>query len=142
MPTPISYLSGNTLSYQSGMVKKGTIGLNLSSSLTGNYRWWNGVDVTSSQYLIYSDTYSTGASSESSVTPAAWSTPDLTDQSLLNLINTLPDRVGQTAFTTLSNALIWLNESGKYFVVRNGYENIVTSGLTIHLQQVAHFGMI
>jgi len=30
MPTPISYLSGNTLSYQSGMVKKGTIGLNLT----------------------------------------------------------------------------------------------------------------
>ena len=133
MPTPISYLSGNTLSYQSGMVKKGTIGLNLTSSLTGNYRWWNGVDATSSQYLIYSDTYSTGASSESNVTPAAWSTPDLTDTSLLNLINTLPDRVGQTAFTSLSNALIWLNQSGKYFIVKNGYENLVTSGLTLNL---------
>lgn len=133
MPTPISYLSGNTLSYQSGMVKKGTIGLNLTSSLTGNYRWWNGVDATSSQYLIYSDTYSTGASSESNVTPAAWSTPDLTDTSLLNLINTLPDRVGQTAFTSLSNALIWLNQSGKYFLVKNGYENLVTSGLTLNL---------
>ena len=133
MPTPVSYLSGNTLSYQSGMVKKGTVGLNLTSSLTGNYRWWNGVEVTASQYLIYSDTYSTGASTESNVTPAAWSTPDLTDQSLLNLINTLPDRIGQTAFTTLSNALIWLNESGKYFVVKNSYENIVTSGLTLNL---------
>jgi hypothetical protein len=133
MPTPVSYLSGNTLSYQSGMVKKGTIGLNLTSSLTGNYRWWNGVDATSSQYLIYSDTYSTGASSESNVTPAAWSTPDLTDTSLLNLINTLPDRVGQTAFTSLSNALIWLNQSGKYFIVKNGYENLVTSGLTLNL---------
>jgi hypothetical protein len=133
MPTPISYLSGNTLSYQSGMVKKGTVGLNLTSSLTGNYRWWNGVEVTASQYLIYSDTYSTGASSESNVTPAAWSTPNLTDQSLLNLINTLPDRVGQTAFTSLSNALIWLNESGKYFIVKNSYENIVTSGLTLNL---------
>jgi hypothetical protein len=133
MPTPVSYLSGNTLSYQSGMVKKGTVGLNLTSSLTGNYRWWNGVEVTASQYLIYSDTYSTGASTESNVTPAAWSTPDLTDQSLLNLINTLPDRIGQTAFTTLSNALIWLNQSGKYFLVKNGYENLVTSGLTLNL---------
>ena len=133
MPTPVSYLSGNTLSYQSGMVKKGTVGLNLTSSLTGNYRWWNGVEVTASQYLIYSDTYSTGASTESNVTPAAWSTPDLTDQSLLNLINTLPDRIGQTAFTTLSNALIWLNESGEYFLIKNSYENIVTSGLTLNL---------
>jgi hypothetical protein len=133
MPTPISYLSGNTLSYQSGMVKKGTVGLNLTSSLTGNYRWWNGIEVTASQYLIYSDTYSTGASTESNVTPAAWSTPDLTDQSLLNLINTLPDRIGQTAFTTLSNALIWLNESGEYFLIKNSYENIVTSGLTLNL---------
>jgi hypothetical protein len=133
MPTPVSYLSGNTLSYQSGMVKKGTVGLNLTSSLTGNYRWWNGVEVTASQYLIYSDTYSTGASTESNVTPAAWSTPNLTDQSLLNLINTLPDRIGQTAFTTLSNALIWLNESGEYFLIKNSYENIVTSGLTLNL---------
>jgi hypothetical protein len=133
MPTPVSYLSGNTLSYQSGMVKKGTVGLNLTSSLTGNYRWWNGVEVTASQYLIYSDTYSTGASTESNVTPAAWSTPDLTDQSLLNLINTLPDRIGQPAFTTLSNALIWLNESGEYFLIKNSYENIVTSGLTLNL---------
>ena len=133
MPTPVSYLSGNTLSYQSGMVKKGTVGLNLTSSLTGNYRWWNGVEATASQYLIYSDTYTTGASNEANVTPAAWSTPDLTDQSLLNLINTLPDRIGQTAFTTLSNALIWLNQSGKYFLVKNGYENLVTSGLTLNL---------
>ncbi len=61
------------------------------------------------------------------------STPDLTDTSLLNLINTLPDRVGQTAFTSLSNALIWLNQSGKYFLVKNGYENLVTSGLTLNL---------
>jgi hypothetical protein len=133
MPTPVSYLSGNTLSYQSGMVKKGTVGLNLTSSLTGNYRWWNGVEVTASQYLIYSDTYTTGASNEANVTPAAWSTPNLTDQSLLNLINTLPDRIGQTAFTTLSNALIWLNESGEYFLIKNSYENIVTSGLTLNL---------
>jgi hypothetical protein len=133
MPTPVSYLSGNTLSYQSGMVKKGTVGLNLTSSLTGNYRWWNGVEATASQYLIYSDTYTTGASNEANVTPAAWSTPDLTDQSLLNLINTLPDRIGQTAFTTLSNALIWLNQSGEYFLVKNGYENLVTSGLTLNL---------
>jgi hypothetical protein len=133
MPTPVSYLSGNTLSYQLGMVKKGTVGLNLTSSLTGNYRWWNGVEATASQYLIYSDTYTTGASNEANVTPAAWSTPDLTDQSLLNLINTLPDRIGQTAFTTLSNALIWLNQSGKYFLVKNGYENLVTSGLTLNL---------
>ena len=133
MPTPVSYLSGNTLSYQSGMVKKGTVGLNLTSSLTGNYRWWNGVEVTSSQYLIYSDTYSTGASNESNVTPAAWSTPDLTDTSLLNLINTLPDRVGQIAFLNIKDALIWLNETGKYFLIKNGYENLITSGLTLNL---------
>ena len=63
MPNPVTYLSGNTLAYQVGMFKRGTTGQNLSNYLTGNYVWWNGVDQSPSQYLIYCDTYTTGASS-------------------------------------------------------------------------------
>ena len=106
---------------------------NLKSSLESGYRWWNGIEVTSSQYLIYSDTYTMGTSTLANSIPVAWSTPDLTDQNLLNLINTLPPRVGQTAFTSLPIALQWLQSSNKFFLIRGGTENIVKSGLKLYV---------
>jgi hypothetical protein len=133
MPTPVSYLSGASLSNTVGMFKRGTMAQNLKSSLESGYRWWNGIEVTSSQYLIYSDTYTMGTSTQANSIPVAWSTPDLTDQNLLNLINTLPPRVGQTAFTSLPIALQWLQSSNKFFLIRGGTENIVKSNLEVYL---------
>jgi len=133
MGYPVAYLSGNTTTYETGMFKRGTIGQNQAAALTGNYRWWNGIDVTSSQYLIYSDTFTTSASTAANATPAAWATPDLADQSLLNLINTLPERIGKLPFTYLPVALQWIQSTGRYFLLRNGYENIVTNGLVLNL---------
>jgi hypothetical protein len=133
MGYPVAYLSGNTTTYETGMFKRGTIGQNQAAALTGSYRWWNGIDVTSSQYLIYSDTFTTSATTAANATPAAWTTPDLADQSLLNLINTLPERVGKLPFTYLPVALQWIQSTGRYFLTKNGYENIVTNGLVLNL---------
>ena len=129
MGTPISFNSGTTATYTTGVFKRGTIGLNLANSLASNTNWWNGVDVTATQYLIYSDIYSQGQSTFAGSRPTAWTTPDLTDASLIALINTLPDRVGLPIFTTVSQATNWLNQTGKYFLIKTGYENIVTAGL-------------
>jgi len=133
MGTPISFNSGTTATYTTGVFKKGTVGLNLANSLASNTNWWNGVDVTATQYLIYSDIYSQGQSTFAGSRPTAWTTPDLTDASLIALINTLPDRVGLPIFTTVSQATNWLNQTGKYFLIKTGYENIVTSNLTLNL---------
>ena len=133
MGTPISFNSGTTTTYTTGVFKRGTIGLNLANSLASNTNWWNGVDVTATQYLIYSDIYSQGQSTFAGSRPTAWTTPDLTDASLIALINTLPDRVGLPIFTTVSQATNWLNQTGKYFLIKTGYENIVTSNLTLNL---------
>jgi hypothetical protein len=132
MGYPVAYLSGNTTTYETGMFKRGTIGQNQAAALTGSYRWWNGIDVTSSQYLIYSDTFTTSATTAANATPAAWTTPDLSDQSLLNLINTLPERVGKLPFTYVPVALQWIQSTGRYFLMKNGYENIVTNGLAFN----------
>lgn len=132
MGTPISFNSGTTANYTAGTFKKATVGLNLASSLSLATNWWNGVDVSSTQYLIYSDIYSQGQSSFASSRPTAWSTPNLNDSSLILLINTLPDRVGQPGFTTVSQAVNWLNQTGKYFLVKTDYENIVTSNLKLN----------
>jgi hypothetical protein len=133
MGNAIAYLSGNTLTYQPGMFKRGTVGQNFASTLTGGYTWWNSVNVNPSQFLIYCDTYTTNATSESNVTPSAWSTPDLTDASLLNVINSVPELVGQPKFTSTSSALTWLQEQNEYWLVKLGYENIVTDGLVLSL---------
>jgi hypothetical protein len=133
MGYPVAYLSGNTTTYETGMFKRGTIGQNQAAALTGSYRWWNGIDVTSSQYLIYSDTFTTSATTAANATPAAWTTPDLSDQSLLNLINTLPERVGKLPFTYVPVALQWIQSTGRYFLTKNGYENIVTDGALFNL---------
>jgi hypothetical protein len=133
MGNAIAYLSGNTLTYQPGIFKRGTVGQNFATTLTGGYTWWNSVDVNSSQYLIYCDTYTTNATSESNATPSAWSTPDLTDASLLNVINSFPELVGQPKFTSASSALTWLQQRNIYWLVKSGYENIVTDGLVLSL---------
>ena len=134
MGTPMAYISGNTGTYQSGTFNKGTIALNLNpSSLGSGNNWYNGVDVTATQYLIYSDTYSQGQATQANSKPTAWSTPDLNDSSLLGLINTLPDRIGLPSFTSLPLALQWLNATNKYFLIKTNFENIVTSGLVLNL---------
>jgi len=134
MGTPMTYISGNTGTYQSGTFNKGSIALNLNpTSLASGNNWYNGVDVTATQYLIYSDTYSQGQATVANSKPTAWTTPDLSDTSLLNLINTLPDRVGVLPFTSLPLALQWLNATNKYFLIKTNFENIVTSGLVLNL---------
>jgi hypothetical protein len=133
MGTPMAFTTGTTYTYTDRMFKRGTIGLNLPATLAPGYNWFNGVDVTSSQYLIYSDTYTTGIASQANSRPTAWTTPDKTDASLLGLINTLPERVGQTSFTNVTDARTWLQESNRYFLINSGYEDIVTDQLLINL---------
>jgi hypothetical protein len=133
MGTPIAFNSGTTASYDAGVFKKGTIALNLANSLVSGYNWWNGVDVTSSQYLIYSDTFSQGQATFANSRPTAWTTPDLSDASLVALINTLPDRVGLPGFTDVTSAVNWMNQTGKYYLVKTGYDDIVTSGLILNM---------
>ena len=133
MGIPMAYNTGTTNTYTEKTVKRGTIALNPGPSLAPSYNWFNGVDVTSSQYLIYSDTYTTGQATQANSRPTAWTTPDLSDTSLLNLINTLPERIGQTPFLYLPVALKWLYQSNRYFLLKNNFENIVTSGLVLNL---------
>ena len=96
----ISYLTGNT-AYQTGMFKRGPVGINMSTTLTGNYNWWGKVNAAATQFLIYTDSYTTERTDQANSVPVCWSTPDLNDQSLINLINTIPERVGDFAFTSL-----------------------------------------
>jgi hypothetical protein len=132
MPTPVAVLSGGTRGFELGIFKNGSVAQGFNFPLSSNYRWWNGVDVLATQYLIYTDKYTMGSSTLANTIPVAWSTPDLTDQSLLNLINTLPPRVGLPVFTSLQPALDWLQGTSDFYLVKNGLENIVTTNLQLY----------
>ena len=132
MGTPMAFTSGTTNGFSLGATKRATIALNPATSLVAGNNWFNGVDV-STQYLIYSDTFSQGQAPITTARPTAWTTPNLTDASLLALINTLPDRVGQAPYTDINVALQWLQNSEKYFLIKNGYEDIVTDGLVLNV---------
>jgi hypothetical protein len=133
MGTPIAFTSGSTNTFNLGTTKRATIALNPATSLTSGFNWFNGVDVSATQYLIYSDTFSQGQATIANARPTAWTTPDLSDASLLALINTLPDRVGLNGFTDINVALQWLEDSEKYFLIKGGAYNIVTNGLIANL---------
>jgi hypothetical protein len=132
MPTPVAVLSGGTRGFELGMFKKGPVAQGFNFPLNTNYTWWNGVDILSTQYLIYTDKYTMGSSTLANTIPVAWSTPDLNDSSLLALINTLPPRVGLPGFTDLDAALNWMDGTGDFFLLKNGIENIVTSDLLLY----------
>ena len=132
MGTPMAFTSGTTNGFSLGATKRATVALNPATSLVSGNNWFNGVDV-STQYLIYSDTFSQGQAPVTTARPTAWTTPNLTDASLLALINTLPDRVGQAPYTDINVALQWLQNSEKYFLIKNGYDDIVTDGLVLNV---------
>jgi hypothetical protein len=126
MANPVTYNSGSN---PSGALKSGTVSMSVAPSLdiTG-YNWRNGFD-SNSMWTIYSDTYSQGLSTQGNSLPTIWSTPQFTEQGLIDLINVLPARAGLSKFTTLSSAITWLTGEGKYFISNQNYPQMITNGL-------------
>lgn len=95
--------------------------------------WYNSLD-TSSQYVIMSDTGTLGYSTQASSKPVMWGTINTNDSNLLNIINGLPDRIGQSKFSVVSDALSWMTSTGKYFIIdSNATSDIVTDGLVLRV---------
>jgi hypothetical protein len=129
MANTVAYTSTNS---PTGSLKKGVISINLNNQIIGqNYNWRNGI-VFQNQYIIYSDTFTQGIDTEVNAKPCAWSC-DYNDTALLNLINSLPPLIGQAKYSTLVDAIAWLEGQNKYFIVNQNYPTIVTDGLKFNL---------
>jgi hypothetical protein len=133
MANPIAYNSGTTVS---GCINKGTISFavdNLNySTRPGNLNWYAGGDNTN-KYIIISDTYSQGVDTQANSRPTMWATSAQTDSELLKWINGLPARSGQSTFSTLLDAISWLEGQGKYLISNQHYPQIVTSGMVLNM---------
>ena len=109
-----SILSRPYAVYSDGSVPSGTelhgnilVGTDLTKDYAGGYggyTWYMGPDETPGYVL---------ASPNGSV-PSFWRSPEKTDSSFLELINSLSARLGSPYFNTLYDAKIWMEAHGSY----------------------------
>jgi len=79
----------------------------------GGVQWWGGPDETNGYVIAHTDP--SGSHDGGAGGPAFlgfWRSSVLTDQSFLDLCNSIPPRIGDTPFTTTSQASSWLTANG------------------------------
>lgn len=130
---PIAF---NNSSKTNNSIKKNKIEVGVASdnyaSNPGGLTWYNGPDSTS-QYVIYSDTYSLGMTTLANAKPVCWASGDMSDANVLRMVNTLPTRYNQAPFTTVASALAWVASSSVFNMVTGTLDNVVTNGLVVNL---------
>jgi hypothetical protein len=129
--TPVHFNSGTTLNYS---LKKNTISYGVADveyAPTSQTGWYAYTPIIG--YIIVSDSYSQGVTSQENAYPIFWGTSAKTDSLLVALINALPARFGQTQFTTIEDAVGWLESEGKYGIQNIYCSTLVSEGLTLYL---------
>jgi hypothetical protein len=126
MANPVTYNSGSAIA---GSLNSGSMSMSVGTSLdiTG-YNWRNGFE-NNNIWVIYSDTFSMGLSTQGNAVPTIWASPVYTESGLITLINSLSARAGQTPFTNITDAVNWLYGQGKYFLSNQNYPLITTQNL-------------
>ena len=126
---PVRYNSGTTLNYS---ISKNQMSFGVNSvdyGPTSQTGWY--ANSTLYGYLIVSDSYSQGITSQQNAYPIFWGQSSPTFSGLTSLINGLPARYGQPEFTDIETAVSWLEGELIYGIQNRTYENIATSGLTL-----------
>jgi hypothetical protein len=130
----IAYNSGSTTPF--GTFKQGTITMGLKPqeyTVSSGFTWYANATTPNDNYLIISDTYSQGWSDQQNSKPTIWRSETGTTESFVSLVNQLPDVNGVTGFTDSGTAMKYLMDTGKYFVSKDDYIGIPSSGLTVNL---------
>ena len=130
----IAYNSGSTTPF--GTYKQGTITMGLKPdeyTVSSGFTWYANAETPNDNYLIISDTYSQGWSTQAESKPTIWRSETGTTESFVSLVNQLPDVNGVTGFTNSVDAMNYLLNSEKYFVLKNNYLGIVDEDLVFNL---------
>jgi len=79
----------------------------------GGVQWWGGPNETNGYVIAHTDpTGSHNGAAGGSAYLGFWRSSGLTDQDFLDLCNSIPPRIGDTPFTTTSQASAWLTANG------------------------------
>jgi hypothetical protein len=111
---PFAYNTGSPVSgtTQVGQIAVGDINTQYSTDY-GGLQWWGGPDENIGYVIAHTDP--TGGHNGEPGTPAYlgfWRNPGFTDADFLNLVNSIPPRIGLTPFTNTTDATTWLNNNG------------------------------
>ena len=93
---------------------------------------WGYEDYSVDGYTFITDSYTQSYSPSSTATPIFYISTTTSSVDILNTINALPDRVGQTQFTNINTALNWVSGSGKYVTLITG--SIYSGSISFLLQ--------
>jgi len=113
---PFAYNTGSTID---GTVQIGNIAIGVSdqdySLNPGGVKWWMGPDEELGYVIanqVPTGDHPTPVDEDSYIN--FWRSTDLTDQSLLDLLNVLPITDGLEPFTNATDAKTWLNDNGHW----------------------------
>ena len=110
----------------------GTIVMAVNGSVNlGSLSWCPGFGICN-QYIIITDTYTNGKTSQANAQPMGFCTADLSDAALISSINKLAASKSSGPFATLSNAITWAISEG-YFIINQDYPSIITDGCVLNL---------
>ena len=130
MNTLMAYNSGTTVT---SALNSGTISLSVNSDVNlSGYNWCGGCAVCN-EYIIITDSYTMGKTSEEDAFTLCYCTKVLTDNKLIEYINLLAASQGNGIYySTLYDAMAYAQSVG-FFITNQNYPSIVTSGCVLNL---------
>ena len=141
MPNPVAANNSTPISgsLQTSRISYGVdlIGKNYGQNYNGT-KWYSDIPNDGTYYTIVSDNYTANYYISRSLAgsayvegglpavdeysaPVFWTTQGTSSADIIAVVNGLPDRKGQTAFTTGEQALNWIASSGNYFAIGPDY---------------------
>ena len=141
MPNPVAANDSTPISgsLQTSRISYGVdlIGKNYGQNYNGT-KWYSDIPNDGTYYTIVSDNYTANYYISRSLAggayveggqpavddfsaPVFWTTQGTSSADIIAVVNGLPDRKGQTAFTTGEQALNWIASSGNYFAIGPDY---------------------
>ena len=110
----------------------GTIVMSVNGSVNlGSLDWCPGFGICN-EYIIITDTYTNGRTSQANAMPMGFCTADLSDAALIESINKLAASKSSGPFANMNDAITWAIIEG-YFIINQDYPSIVTSGCVLNL---------
>ena len=129
MGTLNTYNTGTTVT---SALNKGTISMAVNGSVDLNAYDWCGACPVCNQYVIITDSYFLGKTSQADAGPACFCTDALTDNDLISSINRISLSKGDGSYSTLFDAMDYAQTSG-FFIINQNYPEIVTSGCVLNM---------
>jgi hypothetical protein len=124
----VAYNSGTVTAYGTkyGNHEVGTVANNYRAN-TGGLTWYNSPTYGNNDYVMISNSYDLGFSTQGNSKPLFWVADN--DASFIAIVNKLRENRNLAALTTIVSAISWVDGSGKYYLLNQPF---ITSNLLLH----------